>query len=808
VQAAKAKLSQQLQSLGDNLPYGYIYQYERTADGTARFDYVSAGIQKLHGLTPAQAMADASLVFARLAPESVGEYLSREMKSERELSPFFVDLLYTSPNGERRWLQVHSQPHKLADGCVVWDGLAIDVTEQRGAVQKLAESEDRFRRLFHESSQPVILLDDGKFIDANPATLNILGLDGLDELLGKTPESISPECQPDGTPSSQKIAETIQLANDKGGYRLEWEYIKNSGEHLFVDLMLTPINLGTKPVVHVVWTDITEKKRIAQELESYRLHLEQLVESRTAELAKAKQEAEAANLSKSSFLANMSHEIRTPMNAIIGFAHLLRRNIKQADQQDKLDKIIASGKHLLGIINDILDLSKIEADRLALEEVGFLLPAILNHVHSMMTDRLNAKQLTLIEQVDPRLDALPLLGDPLRLGQLLINLIGNAIKFTEHGGITLRVNIVAELPEQLTLRFEVQDTGIGINESQQEKLFDAFEQAEKSTARKYGGTGLGLAISKKLVQMMQGEIGVISQPRAGSTFWFTANFKRGSLQALRREELALPSAHVRHGAKILLVEDNEINQEVATDILSGFGLAIDTASQGEEALAKIQHEHYDLVLMDMQMPVMDGLQATRRIRELETCKNLPILAMTANAFEEDRRRCEEAGMNGFVSKPFEPDRLLAILARWIPAKESSDTFTTPTLEQSSHPMAAITSEQTPVINSEQGLKYLRGNVASYHRLLAKFYDTHYEDAHTLKALLEANEHELAKRMAHTLKGTSATLGIEEVHQIALALEEKVSQAAPPGDLSAVIAALDNALAAACDEIKRLYMTAS
>ncbi|WP_255210617.1 ATP-binding protein, partial [Methylogaea oryzae] len=223
----------------------------------------------------------------------------------------------------------------------------------------------------------------------------------------------------------------------------------------------------------------------------------------------------------------MSHEIRTPLNAIIGFSHLLQGQIRQPDHRDKLNKIIASGKHLLGIINDILDLSKIEAARLTLEEITFLVPATLNHVCSMMTDRISGKGLTLVEEVDPRLNDLPLQGDPLRLGQILVNYIGNAVKFTDRGVIILRAKILSEGPTRVTLRFEVQDSGVGIDEAQQDKLFEVFEQGESSTTRKYGGTGLGLAISRKLAGMMGGETGVISALGQGSTFWFTASLARG-----------------------------------------------------------------------------------------------------------------------------------------------------------------------------------------------------------------------------------------------------------------------------------------
>jgi signal transduction histidine kinase/CheY-like chemotaxis protein len=407
----------------------------------------------------------------------------------------------------------------------------------------------------------------------------------------------------------------------------------------------------------------------AIEIDKHRCHLETLVQERTAELEKAKAAAEAANIAKSAFLANMSHEIRTPLNAITGMAHLMKREGLAPHQIERLDKIHVAGQHLLEIINAVLDLSKIEAGKFTIEAVPVSVGTLAANVLSMLFNQAQAKKIQLRIETEP----LPhhLRGDPTRLQQALLNYTTNAIKFTAAGTITLRSKLEEDTEDSALVRFEVQDTGIGITPEVAERLFSTFEQADNSTTRKYGGTGLGLAITRKLARLMGGNAGVISSPGVGSTFWFTARLKKGA--ATDAPVLApspagsAESTLISHysGKRILLVEDEIINREVTLELLRDVQQLVDIAEDGLQAVELTTLNNYDLILMDMQMPNMGGVEATQRIRQLPNRIHTPIIAMTANAFAEDKVLCFEAGMNDFVSKPVDPDLLFEVLLRWL-----------------------------------------------------------------------------------------------------------------------------------------------
>jgi PAS domain S-box-containing protein len=517
--------------------------------------------------------------------------------------------------------------------------------------------------------------------------------------------------------------------------------------------------------------------------------------------------AESASEAKSAFLANMSHEIRTPMNAVMGMTLLALRADPPPKVRDYLQKIQSSSRHLLGVINDILDISKLEAGKVALEQVEFDLEQMLDDVVSVISEKAASKGLKLVVEVADKMP-MKLIGDPLRLEQVLINLASNAVKFTTQGEIAINVSLQERRSGQVILHFAVRDTGIGLSQQQRELLFQTFQQADNSITRKYGGSGLGLSISKRLVELMGGRIGLDSRPGIGSTFWFTACLGLGRASPRQpggRIELsdprtpsaphsqtavqALSPAVELQGARVLLVEDNELNQEVATEFLQAIGLQVELAGDGAIALHKVQRQHYDIVLMDMQMPVMDGLSATRAIRKLPGMQQLPILAMTANAMAIDRERCFEAGMNDHIAKPIDPEQLLAKLRHWIKptARPGADATTglaaalrQPAPDADNPCWKALA--QVDGLDSRLGLRQAGGREPLYLSLLTKFVTGQADAPDQLAQAIAGSNWDEAERTAHTLKGVAAQIGAQALSEAARQLEQAVRERRPVSEL--------------------------
>ena len=548
----------------------------------------------------------------------------------------------------------------------------VSKSSLEAAYGALQESEEKYRELVSNANAIILRLDmDGNITYFNEFAERFFGFSSA-EILGKPVlGTILPQFE---AASGRNLSDMVVavLADPAKFADNENENITRDGRRVHVRWANRIIVNETKQPVGLlsIGQDITEKWQAERELEHHRNHLEELVRERTTALSVAKEAAEAASRAKTIFLANMSHELRTPMNGIMGMTDLALLKATDPKQIHYLETVKQASQHLLSVIANILDITKIESERLSLEQTEFRLGEVLDHVRGLMARNAAEKGLELLVDVPASIAGRTFKGDALRLGQILINLTGNAIKFTEAGAVTVRAAVTREDDAQVQLLFEVQDSGIGIDPRDQQRLFTAFEQADNSMTRKYGGTGLGLAISKRLANQMSGDIGVESEAGKGSRFWFTVMLKK-AIATAAASDLQSPDAELkrRHaGARILVAEDEPVNQEVTRFLLEECGLSVDVANDGAEAVALFEQGDYALILMDMQMPRLNGLEATQQIRQLPKGNALPIIAMTANAFTEDRARCFDVGMDDFLAKPVEPDLLFATLLKWLGQK--------------------------------------------------------------------------------------------------------------------------------------------
>ncbi len=629
--------------------------------------------------------------------------------------------------------------------------------------------EEQYREIFENANDLVMSIDrEGRFLYANPAARKTLGY-SEEELKVRRFIDLAP------AETRSQAADLLQrLVSGEEIKTVEINFLTKSGTPVVLDgINNSQISAGKFVSARGIFRDVTERKK-------YELELQQ-----------AKEAAEAANRAKSEFLANMSHEIRTPMNGVIGMTGLLLDTELNEQQRRYMEIVRDSGKSLLHLLNDILDFSKIEAGRLELETMDFDLPRLLEDFVSTLSLRAREKGLKLFCSADATVPAL-LRGDPGRLRQILTNLVGNAIKFTAKGEVGVRVSVAEETKNQVLLRFSVRDTGIGIPENKIGILFDKFTQVDASTTRKYGGTGLGLAISEQLAKMMGGEIGVVSQEDHGSEFWFTVRLNRQSDEAKTQSyPLADLRSHAAHElirsfagihAHILLAEDSITNQLVAVGILNKLGLDADVVANGAEAITALTSTDYDLVLMDVQMPVLDGFEATRQARSLDSAvrnHQIPIIAMTAHALQGDRQRCLDAGMNDYIPKPVSPQALIQVLTRWLP-KISDDSEG---INGGNAPAHRLDSS-SPVVFDRAGMLDRLMNDENLARVITEgFLCDIPGQIKTLQRYLDVSDAFGAERQAHLLKGAAANVGGEALR----ALASEMEKAGKAGDLGSVAA---------------------
>ena len=694
--------------------------------------------------------------YSRALPDQLRAFREQLQTMTPHNTVMTIESLIPAGNGELRWMQFNNRGFFDESGRLV-EIMAVgrDITDRKLAEEARRQSEEKYRSIVEMSQEWIWELDlSGKHTYTSARCTDILGYE-TDEFLQKDISQFLHE--EDRMTVEAELPRLIAAKRGWRGWILRWRH--KDGTYRFLESNADPIldRAGGLTGYRGADRDITDRKRAEDELKQ------------------AKEAAEAANRAKSEFLANMSHEIRTPLNAIIGLGHLTQQTELTTMQRDYLDKIESAGHTLLNLINDILDLSKIEAGMLTLEQIEFSLPELLERVAGMIAVPCRVKGLNFLFSRQPEVPEW-LVGDPYRLQQVLQNLLGNAVKFTERGEVALGIALAGEEGEggQVVLSFTVRDTGIGLSADRTELLFQPFIQADSSITRRYGGTGLGLNICRRLVSLMGGDISAEGLPRGGSAFTFTARFgtvagAEASPPSMKKENRrVLPVAEGLAGLRVLLVEDQPLNQQVAREILTTAGVVVEIAADGGEAVRLAAERRYDLILMDLQMPVMDGYTATREIRQKWNAADLPIIAMTAHAMENEREKCLESGMNDYLAKPIDVRKLYQAIQAWTRQPCAGES---PEAVGSRGGQVPVLPAVLPGLDVTEGLDRLGGNADLYRRLVIGFARDKRQAVSGIRSLLAEADLGGAGRAAHALMGGAGNIAATRLYSLLRDLED-------------------------------------
>jgi PAS domain S-box-containing protein len=755
----RLEISERFEKTTSRLP-GFIYTFRLHADGHSCFPYASAGIQNIYQLNAADVRTDASKIFALIHPDDLAGVTASIQASAKNVIPWQYEYRVIYKNGQTHWLHGNAIPelNKETDGSQLWHGFITDISDRKQLEENYFVSDSMKNAIIETSPQSIINLNSSGLIKGyNPQFLKMFGYpsETIDRLI-KLKEISLRELFPIDMYKDDRLNLSHYILNSSDSllnHSFELVGLRLDNHEFPIEITITPIRILNKNRFSVIIRDLTEIKQAESALK------------------KGVREAEHANTVKSQFLAMMSHEIRTPLNAILGMQELLTHTPLDNTQTEYLQTATLAGNNLMALINDILDLTKVESGKLDLEYIPFNAIEMTQFCVQLLSMPAEAKGLKLITDIDPELTPW-ITGDPLRFRQVVLNLLSNAIKFTEQGSVTIKLSSTSSTDSACVLLVEVIDTGIGIPKDLQTGLFEVFVQVDPSDTRKYGGSGLGLAISKRLVTLWGGHIGIDSTPFVGSRFWFTV----GTLAEAPKQTL-IPSKKQDNSlvgstcfARVLLVEDSLLNQSVMAAMLRSAGHQVDLADCGAKGIEAASEKDYDIILMDVSMPDMSGMEATAIIRQLGgVAANVPIIAITAHAFAGYKKKCLAAGMNAYATKPINQKDLLALVDAWATNKDSQttavisplvkDSPTLPLDEQETNIDKAILDELTATLGKAQ-----------VKELLQIFLTELNTRCQTIKQAIISQDLTILSREGHTIKSSSATFGANSLQGLGKELE--------------------------------------